>query len=248
MRRVILSRLRRLFSIGLAAGALLIIATACTPGDLQALEGTLQNIDTVSGNVTVRLKDGSIQTYDFNNVSVSTIRQALGKGSIEIGDSVVITRDRDGRVRKVEARASEVEGVIKSLGTATVTITDDHNKDITLKVADNTSVRLGEDAKGTFSDLKAGQRVRAKYDVASGNAIRISLDTEGEDQDSTRAGGSDSEGPPRIPHVVAGREACVSCHGQNGAEPFPKNHAGRTSETCQSCHQPRPAGEIRGKD
>jgi hypothetical protein len=243
-----LHRVKLFLTIGLAAGALLLIGTACTPGELQALEGTLQNMDTVSGNVTVKLKDGGIQTYNFNDVSVSTIRQALGKASIEIGDSVTIRRDRDGKVRRVEARAAEVEGVIKSLGTANVTITDDHKKDITLKVADNTSIRLGEDAKGTFADLRVGQSVEAKYDVVSGNAIRISLETEDDVEDSVRAGGSDSESPPQVPHAVAGREACVSCHGQNGAEAFPKDHAGRVDATCTGCHQPRPAGEIRRKD
>jgi hypothetical protein len=238
-RRIILPRLKWFLTVALAAGALLLIGTACTPSDLQALEGTLQNIDTVSGNVTVKLKDGSIQTYNFNDVSVSTIRQALGKASIEIGDSVTIRRDRDGKVRKV---------VITRLGTANVTITDDHKKDITLEVADNTSIRLDGDAKGTFADLKVGQNVEAKYDVASGNAIRVSLETEDDDEDYTRAGGSDSESPPRIPHAVAGREACVSCHGQNGAEPFPRDHAGRLDATCTTCHQPQPAGETRKKD
>ncbi len=28
------------------------------------------------------------------------------------------------------------------------------------------------------------------------------------------------------------------CHGENGVKPFPADHAGRTSDTCQMCHQP----------
>jgi hypothetical protein len=159
-----LHRVKLFLTIGLAAGALLLIGTACTPGELQALEGTLQNMDTVSGNVTVKLKDGGIQTYNFNDVSVSTIRQALGKASIEIGDSVTIRRDRDGKVRRVEARAAEVEGVIKSLGTANVTITDDHKKDITLKVADNTSIHIRRPKSGSKcrGQVRRGQRKRHK--------------------------------------------------------------------------------------
>lgn len=52
-------------------------------------------------------------------------------------------------------------------------------------------------------------------------------------------------GPPAIPHPVEGREDCVICHGENGVKPFPADHAGRTSDTCQMCHQPgQPAAEA----
>ncbi len=45
-------------------------------------------------------------------------------------------------------------------------------------------------------------------------------------------------GPPAIPHPVEDRADCVLCHGENGVKPFPTDHAGRTSDTCQMCHQP----------
>ncbi|MFQ6057299.1 MAG: cytochrome c3 family protein [Anaerolineae bacterium] len=46
--------------------------------------------------------------------------------------------------------------------------------------------------------------------------------------------------PPQIPHPVAGRELCLSCHetGVGGAPQFPADHAGRSNEGCQFCHQP----------
>lgn len=43
-------------------------------------------------------------------------------------------------------------------------------------------------------------------------------------------------GLPAIPHPVEGREDCVLCHGENGVKPFPADHAGRTSDLCQTCH------------
>lgn len=45
--------------------------------------------------------------------------------------------------------------------------------------------------------------------------------------------------PPPIPHSIAGHEACLLCHlqGSNGAPPEPGDHAGRLSETCQTCHR-----------
>lgn len=47
-------------------------------------------------------------------------------------------------------------------------------------------------------------------------------------------------GPPPIPHDVVGRDDCLVCHGtgQAGAPKVPADHAGRTSDTCRTCHQP----------
>ena len=55
-------------------------------------------------------------------------------------------------------------------------------------------------------------------------------------------GGSEGEtaGPPAIPHEVAGRDNCLMCHDPNtGMKPAPADHAGRTADTCQTCHQPQ---------
>jgi hypothetical protein len=48
------------------------------------------------------------------------------------------------------------------------------------------------------------------------------------------------EGPPAIPHPLIGRENCLACHqeGVGGAPQIPEDHAGRTSDICQACHQP----------
>jgi hypothetical protein len=47
-------------------------------------------------------------------------------------------------------------------------------------------------------------------------------------------------GPPPIPHDVIGRDDCLVCHatGQAGAPKVPDDHAGRTKDTCRTCHQP----------
>lgn len=43
-----------------------------------------------------------------------------------------------------------------------------------------------------------------------------------------------------LPHKVTGREDCLMCHGEGIAEAtmVPSDHAGRTNDTCQLCHQP----------
>jgi hypothetical protein len=47
-------------------------------------------------------------------------------------------------------------------------------------------------------------------------------------------------GPPAIPHTLVGREKCLACHqeGIGGAPRIPDDHAGRTNDVCQACHQP----------
>jgi hypothetical protein len=47
-------------------------------------------------------------------------------------------------------------------------------------------------------------------------------------------------GPPSIPHDLAGRDDCLVCHNPaGGLRPAPADHAGRTSDTCQTCHKPQ---------
>lgn len=43
---------------------------------------------------------------------------------------------------------------------------------------------------------------------------------------------------PGIPHELAGRDNCLMCHDPTtGMKPAPADHAGRTNDTCQACHQ-----------
>ena len=48
--------------------------------------------------------------------------------------------------------------------------------------------------------------------------------------------------PPTMPHPRAGREACLSCHGQNGGSPVRTPHPERVA--CLKCHAPQDAGEV----
>ncbi len=50
---------------------------------------------------------------------------------------------------------------------------------------------------------------------------------------------------PPIPHPLEGRENCLACHetGAAGATQIPEDHAGRTNEMCQACHQPAEPAE-----
>ncbi|MCO6449483.1 MAG: cytochrome c3 family protein [Caldilineales bacterium] len=52
-------------------------------------------------------------------------------------------------------------------------------------------------------------------------------------------GGSGEGGAPNIPHTLVGRDDCLGCHEQGfgGAPQIPDDHAGRSNDICQACHQ-----------
>lgn len=46
--------------------------------------------------------------------------------------------------------------------------------------------------------------------------------------------------PPMIPHDLAGKDDCTSCHKVGeGVKPMPESHKGRDNSMCQGCHQPK---------
>ena len=94
---------RRIFLVGISIVAMLATVglTACSPAELLALQGIIQNADTLSGTITVVMKDGSIQTFNFADVKVETIIAAIGGLSLEPGDPVTIKLDKNGHVQEV---------------------------------------------------------------------------------------------------------------------------------------------------
>lgn len=162
-------------SIVLALGV-----TACTPEELQALQGTLKNVDSASGNVTVTLKDGTTQTFNFSEVTVETLRQALGNASLVIGDNITMRASRNGEIRKLQVKNAEAGGIIQAIGADNITITTKKG-DLTVKVTDQTVIRMGDKeekgASAKITDLKVGFRAEIKYDVTSLEALRINVNT-----------------------------------------------------------------------
>ncbi len=43
-------------------------------------------------------------------------------------------------------------------------------------------------------------------------------------------------GPTAIPHTLEGRDDCLICH-SSGDLAVPADHAGRTNDTCATCHK-----------
>jgi hypothetical protein len=164
------------FLLAIVLTVTLIGASACTPAELQALQGTLKNVDSASGTVTVTMKDGTTKTFNFDNVTVSTLKQALGGASLEIGDQVSIKTNKHGDVEELEAKNAEVQGIIKSLGADNVTITTAKKGDFTLNVTTKTVIKFEDNLTAAYSDLKVNQKVEVKYDISTKNALRINVD------------------------------------------------------------------------
>ncbi len=174
---------RKALLVGILLVAMLVTvgATGCTTGELKAIEGVIQNIDTVSGNITVVTKDGSIQTFDFTGVKAETIKQALGSLSIEPGDTVIIKEDENGDVQEIEGNNAEIDGIIKSLGADSLVITTEKRGDITLGITPETVIRIEDEGALAFADLQVGQQVEVKYDVTSLEALKIKVDIDEEE-------------------------------------------------------------------
>jgi hypothetical protein len=173
--------------IGLSAilaVVLLMGLTACSPQDLQAYQGMLKNVDSLSGNVTVTLNDGTTKTFNLADIDQQALKDTLGNLNIEIGDNVTIKQDNHGSIRKMEVHAGEAEGVIKSLGTDNITLTTEENGEVTLQVTANTLII--EKATGTiaFTDLAVGQQVEARYDNSNMQATKLKINYENTWQDN----------------------------------------------------------------
>ena len=169
-----------LLAVVLASMAVLTLV-GCAETTRAQLEGVLQNVDSISGEVTVKLKDGGTVIFNLKDVSVEMLRKAVGNASLEAGSQVVLETDKDKKVKTVKARHAEVEGVIKSVDKdkKTVTITSQKQGDITLEVTETTKIEVEDDKAASFASLREGQEIEAKYDVETKKALKLEIEEEG---------------------------------------------------------------------
>lgn len=152
---------------------LALIASACTPAQMQQLEGLLQNIDTANGTLTITTKDGKTVTVTIaSNSQVKASGTNTSVFALEPGTNVKV-EERDGVARVINAQVANVQGTITTLQSNQVTIKPESGGEVTLNVTNQTKIKLESDQTGTLSDLKTGVKVEAKYDPQTKNAIRI---------------------------------------------------------------------------
>lgn len=147
---------RKIFLVGMLIVAMLVTVgfTGCSAEQLIALQGVIQNADTLSGTITVKMQDGSIQTFNFADVKVETVIAALGGLSLEPGDTVIIKQDKNGQVQEVIGSFAKVDGIISGLGTDSVSINTEKGANITLEATPETVIRIEGD--GAVDDVDDG--------------------------------------------------------------------------------------------
>ena len=145
-------------------GAALFLSAACANLTQAEIQGILEKVDSVSGQVTVKLTDGSVVTIDLKDLNLETVKKTLGSPTLEPGSSVTLRRGADEKVRKVVVKTAEARGTIKSLDVAKKTVTLELKKGgtVELKVMDATKIELMGNEKGAFADLQTGMNIEAK--------------------------------------------------------------------------------------
>jgi hypothetical protein len=160
-------------------------------GQLTALEAVIQNIDSLSGIVTVTTEEAVTRGFSLADVKATTIVEAVGGLSIDPGDEVIVKEDEDGEVKEIVGNFSEVEGTIKELGIDSITIAMEEEEEegeegeegegeITLGITPETIIRIEDGAAMNFTDLEVGWQVEVKYDVTSLEAVEIEIDDDEE--------------------------------------------------------------------
>ncbi len=176
---------RQYFIAGILIAVLLLFAGSCTGnntvGNTQNLQGVLGKIDSISGDVTVILNDGSAVEFNLKNVNVENIQKVPGNVSLETGSVVTVTRGKDGKVTDLKTHAADIEGIIKSadINKKTIVITLDTKGQLSINVTGTTSIVFAGGDPASFLQLVPGETIEVIYDIASKNALKIEINQPG---------------------------------------------------------------------
>ncbi len=165
---------------GLVVSLLLLAAVACTLSEDQLIEGILQNVDSVNGEITIVTKDGKTMTLTIaTEAPVETEGASSAFETLEPGTSVEVEVDDDGQVAvRIKARQTKLQGRIVEIAGNEVTIESPLGRKATVLVTENTRIELEDDFPGSLPDLRVGSEVEVKFDPESRVAFKIDSDEE----------------------------------------------------------------------
>ncbi len=158
----------------------LAVASACTPSEAKLVEGILQNVDSVNGEITIVTEDGKTITLTIaTGAQVETEGATSALETLEPGTSVEVEVNDDGQVAQhIKARLAKVEGVIVGIEGNEVTVESERGRLVTVLVTDRTRIELEEDFPGTLADLRVGAEVEVKFDPESRVAFKVDAEEE----------------------------------------------------------------------
>ncbi|MCH8987923.1 MAG: hypothetical protein IIA92_03855 [Chloroflexi bacterium] len=166
--------------IGLLVPLLLMVLIACTLTEDQLIEGILQNVDSVNGEITIVTKDGKTITLTIaTDAPVATEGASSALETLEPGTTLEVEVDDDGQVAvRIKARQAKLQGRIVEIAGNEVTIESPLGRKATVLVTENTRIELEDDFPGALSDLRVGSEVEVKFDPESRVAFKIDSDEE----------------------------------------------------------------------
>lgn len=166
--------------ITLVAVLLLVLTVACTPRQEELVEGVLQNVDSVNGEITIVTKDGKTVTLTIaTEAPVETEGASSAIETLEPGASVEVEVNDDGQIaRRIKAHQAKVEGTIVGIEGNEVTLESERGRRVTVLVTERTRIELEDDFPGTVADLHIGLEVEIKFDPESRVAFKIDTEKE----------------------------------------------------------------------
>ncbi len=155
--------------------------------DAAVINGILQNVDSVSGEVTVQLKDGTTTTFNLADVDVEALQAIVGSAVLQRGDEVALTLDDDDSVTTVGSTSAKTEGTIVNIDAAAPSITIDAENGVQLKVIIEPGTEIKAKGPGpsqsNLSELVLGQEVKLNYNSDTFVASKIQFRRPGNDND-----------------------------------------------------------------
>ncbi|MCH8230065.1 MAG: hypothetical protein IIA53_07030 [Chloroflexi bacterium] len=180
---------KRLLGIVVALMAILATVACVDLQDIDAavVQGILQNVDSISGEVTVQLKDGTTMTFNLEDVDIEALQAIAGSAVLQPGDEVELTLDEDDSVTTLAPSIAKAEGTIVSVDieASTVTITAENGIEFTVAVTPETRIQgKGPGSSASeLSELSPGMVVDVKYNPETLDASRIHFDRRDRDRD-----------------------------------------------------------------
>ena len=169
--------------IGLTAIAASVGCADLQNADTAVINGILQNVDSVSGEVTVQLKDGTTTTFNLEDVDVEALQAIAGSAVLQAGDEVELTLDDDDSVTSLTPSTAKTEGTVVNvdLDASTVTIDAENGVHFTVIVEANTEIKAKGRGSSTsdITELIPGLNVKVNYDPETSVASKIQFRRQG---------------------------------------------------------------------
>ncbi len=166
--------------VAMVAALLLVFTAACTPRQVELVEGILQNVDSANGEITIVTKDGKTVTLTIaTEAPVETEGASSAIETLEPGVFVEVEVNDDGQVaHHIKARLAKVKGTIIDIVGDNVTVASKGGQTVAVLVTNDTRIELEDDFTGTIADLHIGLEVEIKFDPESRVAFKIDTEEE----------------------------------------------------------------------